>query len=145
MYLCTRLQWVMEFITFAVMWSWWNLCPALSGLRLVLSSASTLKRMLFICMLLASELPTFYEPISLWTWIFVVSFQWKVFLFIVWHCRTFFSRQTIFVLSFFAVSEKNFHISGHTVSGLEVVCFLVRLFRTVKIRQVVFRSIKWIL
>ena len=40
-HLCTRLLWVIEFIPFAVMWSWWGLCPAPSSLGLVLSSAST--------------------------------------------------------------------------------------------------------
>ena len=46
----------------------------------------------------------------------------------------------------FAASDKCFHISGHPVSGLEVVRFLVSVLpRTVYIRQVAFRSIKWIL
>ena len=37
----TRMLWFTEFIPFAVMWSWWGLCPAPSSLGLVLSSAST--------------------------------------------------------------------------------------------------------
>ena len=41
MKLWTRLWWVIEFIAFAVMWSWWGLCPAPSCLGLVLSSTST--------------------------------------------------------------------------------------------------------
>ena len=41
MNLWTRLWWVIEFVPFAVMWSWWGLCPAPSSLGLVLSSAST--------------------------------------------------------------------------------------------------------
>ena len=41
MNLWTRLQWVVEFIPFEVIRSWWGLCPAPSSLGLVLSSAST--------------------------------------------------------------------------------------------------------
>ena len=41
MNLWTRLQWVIEFVPFAVIWSWWGLCPLLSSLGVVLSSAST--------------------------------------------------------------------------------------------------------
>ena len=41
MNLWTRLQWVIGIIPFAVMCSWWGLCPAPSSLGLVLSSAST--------------------------------------------------------------------------------------------------------
>ena len=43
MILYTRLQRVVEFISFAVMWSWWGLCPAPFSLGLVLSSASTIQ------------------------------------------------------------------------------------------------------
>ena len=43
----------------------------------------------------------------------------------------------------FDTSDIRFHISGHTLSGLEVVCSLVSLLtRTMYIRQVVFRSMK---
>ena len=44
------------------------------------------------------------------------------------HYRVWVSRQPTFAsLCFFAASDICFHISGHTVSGLEVVCFLVSL------------------
>ena len=42
----------------------------------------------------------------------------------------------------FAASHICFHISGHTLSGLEVVCFLVSLLPDHEFRQVVFLSIK---
>ena len=38
----------------------------------------------------------------------------------------------------FAASDTCFHISGNTLSGLEVVCFLVSLLRTMYILQVAF-------
>ena len=45
--------------------------------------------------------------------------------------------------SFFAASGICFHISGHTLSGLDVACFLVSLSpRTIHFRQVAFRSTK---
>ena len=44
--------------------------------------------------------------------------------------------------SFLAASDICFHVAGHTLSGLDVACFLAR---TMYIRQVAFRSIKWIL
>ena len=44
----------------------------------------------------------------------------------------------------FDASDICFNISGHTVSGLEVVCFIVSLSRTMYICQVAFLSIKWI-
>ena len=78
-------------------------------------------------LLLASELPTFYERLSLWAWILRRLVQWRIFLSIVWHCRALVSRKPIFVLLFFATSDICFHISRHTSSGREVVCFLVSL------------------
>ena len=45
----------------------------------------------------------------------------------------------------FDVPSIYFHISGHTLSGLEVVCFLVSLPRPCKIRQLAFHSTKRIL
>ena len=49
MNLCTRLQWVIEFFPFAVMWYWWGLCPAPSSLGLVPSSASTIFKKIVSC------------------------------------------------------------------------------------------------
>ena len=110
-----------EFIPFAVMWSWWGLCPAPSSLGLVLSSASTTQAyfvlrfpilrcvspLLFIgilqALLQASEHPTFSERFSLWAWILRRLAQWRIFLSIVWHCRALVSRYPIFVLLSFSL------------------------------------------
>ena len=54
--------------------------------------------------------------------------QWRRYHVIFWHYRALVSRWSIFVLlCFFAASDICFHISGHTLSGLEGVCFLVSL------------------
>ena len=128
------------------MWSWWSSCPALFGLGLVLSSASTtqayfvlrfpilrwVSTLLFIGILqgIAAGIGTFNFPRATFT----VSLS----------SLSFGSMKNIplnslalssFSLSmahlcfafFFAASDICFHISGHTLSGLEVVCFLVSL------------------
>ena len=161
--LWTRLQWVIEFIPFAVLWSWWGLCPAPSSLGLVLSSAWTIQAYFCLAfptiavgfstaiyryfarhMLLASELPTLYEWLSLWAWILHRLVQWRIFLFIVWHCRAFgFSIAHLCFAFFFTASDICFHISGHTSSGREVVCFLAP--RTMCILLVAFPLVERIL
>ena len=137
---------LIKFIHFAMMWSWWSLCPAPSSLGLVLSSASTIQAyfvlrvpilwwvspLLFIGILqgIAAGIGTsnFLRAA------FIVSLNsssvgsmkniplnclvLSSFGFSIAHlCFTF----------FFTASEIHFHVSGHTSSGREVFCFLVSL------------------
>ena len=56
-------------------------------------------------LLLASELPTFCERLSLWAWILRRLIQRRIFLSIVWHCRALVSRQLIFVWLSFSLHQ----------------------------------------
>ena len=99
-------------------------------------------------LLLASEFPTFYRRCSWYPWILHHQDQWNEYHAIFWHCRALVSRwfTCAFLYFFFAASDICFHISDHTLSGLEVVCFLASLSPgPCFFRQVAFRSIKWIL
>ena len=79
-------------------------------------------------MLLASEFPTFYE-----------RFDCELEFFIVWLSEEYsselsgivefgFSMAHLCFAFFSAASDKCVHISGHTLSGPEIVCFLVSLY-----------------
>ena len=76
-------------------------------------------------LLLAPELPNFYERLWLWAWILLRLVQWRIFISIVWHCSSFgFSIVHLCFAFCFAASDICLHKSGHTLSGREVVCFL---------------------
>ena len=143
--LCRRLQWVTEFVPFAVMWSWPGLCPAPSSLGLVLSSASTVKAYFALrfpilrflhcslsvfgnALLLVSELPTFYERLSLWAWFFIGWFNREKYASqlsgVVELC--FLDSPSLLCFLFSLHQTYIFHKTDHT-SGREVFCFLVRL------------------
>ena len=144
MNLWPRLWWVKEFIPFAVMWSWWCLCPAPSSLGLVYSSASTTQA----CFVMRFPILRWVSPLlfigilqgiaagigtdNFLRAAFIVSLNSLSFgsmKNIPLNCLAFSSfgisiAHLCFAL-FFAASDINFHISGHTSSGREVVCFLV--------------------
>ena len=66
------------------------------------------------------------------------------------HCTLEFVKRGFSIAHFclslrFGASEICFHISGHALSSLEVVCSLVNLSRTMYIHPVVSHSIQWIL
>ena len=103
------------------MWSWRDVCPPLSALGLVLSSASRMQAsfvlrfpklqwvslLLFIGilgMLLVSELPTFFERLWIWVWNLHRLAQWSVFLSTISSSFDFSIAHLCFVF-FFAASD----------------------------------------
>ena len=77
-------------------------------------------------LLLASEFPTSFERFSWYVQILHHLVQWRRYHLIVWHYRGFSIAHFCFAFRFDA-SDICFHISGHTLSGRGVVCFLVSL------------------
>ena len=164
MNLWPRLWWVKEFIPFAVMWSWWCLCPAPSSLGLVYSSASTTQACLVIAFpnIAVGFSTAFYRYFArhcCWHRNFQLStsgFHCEFEFFVVWLNEEYSSQlsgvfelwfldgPSLFCSLFFAASDINFHISGHTSSRREVVCFLVGL-RTRGILLVAFLFVERIL
>ena len=167
MNLWPRLWWVKEFVPFAVMRSWWCLCPAPSSLGLVYSSASTTQA----CFVLRFPILRWVSPllfigilqgiaagIGTYNFLraaFIVSLNSSSFgsmKNIPLNCLAFSScgfsmAHLCFALSFSMHQTYDFHISGHTSSGREVVCFLVSP-RTTGILLVAFlfvERILWIL
>ena len=107
MNLWTRLLWVLEFIPFAVVWSWWCLCTAPSCLCPVLSSASTTQtnfvlRFPNVAVGLSTALYWYFARHCCWHRNFQLSsssFDFEFEFFIVWldelycsHCRVLVSR-----------------------------------------------------
>ena len=136
----------METIPFAVMWSWWGLCPVFCGLGLVLSSASTTQAyfvlrfpilrwvspLLFIGIL--QGIAAVIGTSNFLRAAFIVSLNSSSFgsmKNIALNCLVLscfgFSIVHFRFSFFFDASDMCFQISGHTLSGLEVVCFLVSL------------------
>ena len=126
------------------MWSSWYLCGTPSNRILIDSSASTIQAYLVLCsqycgrfprcnflvfykaLLLASELPTFYERFSWCVWILHLLVQWRRYHVIVWHDRALVSRQPTFVSLCFSLHQKyaSTYLAIHC-RVFEVVCFLV--------------------
>ena len=135
-----------KFVPFAVLWSWWGLCPAPSSLGLVYSSASTTQAyfvlrfpifwwfspLLFIGILqgIAAGIGTsnFLQAA------FTVSLNSSssgsmknITLDCVALSSLGFTKAHLCSAFFFVASDIIVHISDHTASGREVVCFLVSL------------------
>ena len=109
--LCTRLQWLNEFIPCEAMWSSWSVCgttfqscserlvgidnTSIFGLALPNTAAgfSALQ-----ALLLASEFPTFYDRFSRYVWILHHLGQWRIYHLIFWHYRALVSRWSTFAL-----------------------------------------------
>ena len=141
-----RLQWVIEFIPSAVMWTWWGLCPAPCSLGLVLSSAST-KQAYFVLrfpmlrwfsLLLSIGIlqgiaagigPSNFLPAAFIVSLFSSSFgsMQNIPLYCLALSSFGFSIVHFCFAFFFGAQDICFHISGHTFSRRDVVCFLVSL------------------
>ena len=131
---------------FAVMWSWWGLCPAPSSLGLVLRRHQQHKRdfcLAFpnIAVGFSTALYRYFARHCCWHRNFQLSpsgFHCELDFFVVWFNEEYSSQLSGIVelwfldshlcfAFFFAASDICFHKSGHTSSGREVVCFLVSL------------------
>ena len=95
-------------------------------------------------LLLASEFPTFHEHSSWYPCIPHHQDQWSKCHAIFWHYRALVSRPPTFAFLCVLMHQTCLHISGHTLSDLEVVCFLVSLSQTMYIHRAASHSIKWI-
>ena len=128
------------------MWSWWGLCPAPASLCLVFSSASTTQAyfvLRFPMLRCVSPLLSFGILQGIAPGIgtsncpraaFIVSLNSSSFgsmksIPLTCLALSSFGFSTAHLCSafFFAASDMCFHLSGHTLSGREVVCFLVSL------------------
>ena len=129
------------------MWSGWCLCSTPSNRILRVSSASNTFSIFGLVfpttaagfsaavhwsfsrlLLLASEFPTFHEQLSWYVWI-LRHVQWRRYyvIFLLALSSFGFSVVHLCFAFFFAASDICFHICGHTLAVLEVVCFLVSL------------------
>ena len=146
------------------MWSWWDACIAPSSLGLVLSSASTIQAdfvlrfplllwvspLLFIGILqgVAANIGTsnFLRAALI---VRLNSSSFGLIKNVPPNCLALssfgFSMAHRCFAFFFDASDICFDISGFSLSGREVVCFLVNLFPDHVFRQVTFRPIKRIL
>ena len=139
MNLCTRLQWLNEFTPFAATWSSWYLCGTPSNRILKDSSASTIQA--YLVLVPPLQFTGVLQGIA--AGIGTSNFLRAFFMILLNSSSSGsmkkISRNCLVISSFgvsrahfcfallFAASDICFHISGHTLPGLEVVCFLVSL------------------
>ena len=152
----------MEFIPFALIWSWWGLCPAPSSLGLVFHRHQQHKRILscvfqycggfhhcslsVFCkgLLLASELPTFYAQLSLWAWILHRLVRWRIFHSIVWHCRASVFRLPMLASLFVELlwTSLTIYLATNDLASM-LLAFVSAAPCTMKTHREVFHSILW--
>ena len=162
--LCTKLQWLNEFIPFAEMWSSWYLCGTPSSLFLIDSSASTIQAYLVLCFpILRQVSPRQFTGVlqSIAAGIGISNFL-RAFFMVCLNSSSFGSMKKIprnclglsgfgfsiahfcFALLSRCIRQKLPHIWPDIVISWGCLFAQVSL-RTMYIRQVAFRSIKWIL
>ena len=162
--LCTKLWWLSEFIPFAEMWSSWHCRHAFRSYSHSFVGIDNTSIFGLVSPNNAAGFSTAFTDVlqSIAAGIGISNFL-RAFLMVCLKSSSSGSMRKILrnflALSSFGFSIANvcfalrfdasyicFHISGHTLSGLEVVCFLVSLLtRPCITHQVAFRSITWIL
>ena len=128
---------------FSVIWSWWCLCTAPSWSRARHQQYKRILSCVFqYCGLLLHCFWRYFARHCWWHRNFQLStsgFDCELEFFVIWFVEEyslqvsgivelwFLDSPSLFCFLFFAASDMCYHLSDHTLSGREVVCFLVSL------------------